>query len=185
MLLHGDFASNGTVSQGDIIGYENTHGKSSACHWHISVFDKQTWTWVNPLTLEATSVSRTPGVDRVVREIDFSKIDVEIPGPVKVRPGYLDSLFSLTPTVVMQDQTKAVTTLTPGVSQPGTTTIEVTNPQTGEPLGSWNVDWSKLPFRVNTEKLGEIWSQKKAITLIILGILLMVSFSQPNSRKEG
>lgn len=193
LMLHGDFVASGYLSQGNIIGYENTHGNSTACHWHMDVFDVQANQWVNPTTMQlVSSLPSGAGVDVSpnVNDEMIQKIKAEAPGAVTVQPGYLDGLFSITPTqqVVQDPNSIAVTTPTPGASEPGTSKIiEITNPQTGEPLGSWKLDWSKLPFRINTERLGAIWSQYKAVILIGFGLLLVILFSSsPNiPTKEG
>lgn len=56
-LLHGDYLNLSKVSQGDLIGYEASHGNSTGCHTHLSVFDNINKKWVNPLSLgDVTSI---------------------------------------------------------------------------------------------------------------------------------
>ncbi len=73
-MLHGDFVPSGHLNQGDIIGYENTHGLSSACHWHITVFDTSANQWVNPLNLQPVGSKGA-----ITTTLDISKIQVAAP----------------------------------------------------------------------------------------------------------
>lgn len=64
LMLHGDFVPSGYLSQGNIIGYENTHGNSTACHWHMDVYDAQANQWVNPTTMQLiSSLPSGAGID--------------------------------------------------------------------------------------------------------------------------
>ena len=54
-LLHGDYVASGPIQQGGLIGYEASHGNSSGCHTHISIFDHIEKKWVNPLGGEIVS----------------------------------------------------------------------------------------------------------------------------------
>lgn len=190
-FMHGDFVPDGYLKQGDIFGYENTHGDypdySTACHWHWSMWDTVLNSWVNPLTLESVGVPA--GAGQVVT-LDIAKIKVELPTTVVVADNYLEGLFSSTPTsqptFAENPTTIAVTTPTPESNTGTTKVVTVTNPQTGEPIGSWKIDWSKIPFRVNTARAKEIWAQHgtKIILVIVLLLVLSIVFRKPTNKGQ-
>lgn len=171
-LLHGDFVPDGYLKQGDIIGYEGDHGWSSACHWHLTVFDKVLNQWVNPNTLQSVGVPAGAGT---VVTLDIAKLKVELKNTaVVVEDGYLDGLlFSVTPTAAIPSSTTAPEpqhTSMPEANIPGTISIEVGPPLTDTP-SVWQIDLSKL----HENKM-----------LVFLSFLLIVIFLMPTpKRKDG
>lgn len=181
------------LSQGQAVGVANGSGSySDGPHLHLQVEIDGVVVDPKPSLLcgqgisvpaVATGTTTLPLPGEGSEAFRYSKVEVDELETVNATPGYLDGLFSITPT---QLSSIAVTTPTPGASQPGTNKIViVTDPKTGEPLGSWKLDWSKLPFRINTERLVEIWSQHKAAILIGLGLLLALYSSSKTRKVEG
>jgi hypothetical protein len=125
-LLHGDYTNPGRVLQHSTIGWQNTHGKSTGCHWHMGLFDRVNKVWVNPYTLNSVSgplvgevqpVARPPDeLLAILQNIDIvvssSVVEIEVEAP--------------TPTAVTAQPTEAIPQ---PATQPQTIVVEVANPQ--------------------------------------------------------
>ncbi|MBI2430952.1 MAG: hypothetical protein HYV39_02980 [Candidatus Levybacteria bacterium] len=166
-FVHGDFVPSGYLKQGDIFGYENTHGNSSACHWHMSVFDVNQSSWVNPNTLQTVGVPA--GAGQVVN-LDVAKVQFQMQTWTVVGPDYLDGLIPPT-----------VTSVT--APDPNKVQIDVENPIDGSE-SSWTFDQSKLPYQVDTGKVEQLVEEKKDnfLTWIVVAIVAYMLFKKSPSR---
>lgn len=95
-FLHGEYVPAGYLKQGDIFGYENTHGNSTACHWHMTVFDTTTNSWVNPKTLQSVGVPAGAGA----ATLDTAQIQADLPhmNLLPVSDGFQPIILTPTPT---------------------------------------------------------------------------------------
>ena len=184
-LLHGDFVPDGYLKQGDIIGYEGDHGWSTACHWHLTVFDKVLNQWVNPNTLKSVGVPAGAGS---VVTLDIAKLKVELKNTtVVVEDGYLDGLlFSVTPTAAIPSSPATPPELQPAslpeAKIPGTISIEIGQPLADTP-SVWQIDLSKLP--INWELLSAKVDEHKNLITFLAVALIVIFLISTTQRKDG